>query len=149
MPVRSARYWTCPDLAFLTASATSWVTVPLFGFGIKPRGPNILPSEPTTRMQSGAAMTTSKSKLPALTCSARSSSPTTSAPASFAASALAPCAKTATRISLPVPWGNTIAPLTFWSACRGSIPRFTERSTDSLNFPVGNSVRILIASSIA
>src|SRR5712671_7791581 len=84
MPDLSARNCTCPARAFFTAPATSAVTVPTFGFGIRPRGPRIWPSAPTTRIASGAAMTTSKSILPALTCSARSSMPTRSAPAAFA-----------------------------------------------------------------
>ena len=43
-----------------------------------------------TRMVSGDAITTSKSRLPALTWAARSSMPTTSAPAALASSAFAP-----------------------------------------------------------
>ena len=66
------------------------VTVPTFGFGISPRGPRILPSPPTTRIASGAATTMSKLSSPFFTCSARSSMPTMSAPASVAASAAAP-----------------------------------------------------------
>ena len=77
-------------LAFLTAWATFGVTVPTFGFGIRPRGPRIWPSWPTTRIASGEAMTTSKSSSPALTLAARSSKPTISAPAARASSALAP-----------------------------------------------------------
>src|SRR6185369_12472781 len=44
MPALSARNCTWPALAFLTAVATSGVTVPTFGFGINPRGPRIWPS---------------------------------------------------------------------------------------------------------
>ena len=81
MPALSTRNCTWPALALRTAWATSGVTVPTFGFGIRPRGPRIWPSVPTTRIVSGEAITTSKFMLPALTCSARSSMPTMSAPA--------------------------------------------------------------------
>jgi hypothetical protein len=74
--------------------------VPTFGFGIRPRGPRIWPSVPTTRIVSGEAITTSKFRLPALTCSARSSMPTTSAPAARASSALAPWANTRDTLGL-------------------------------------------------
>ena len=58
------------------------------------------------------AITTSNSILPPLTVSARSSKPTMSAPAAFAACALSPCANTATRTDLPVPEGSTTEPRT-------------------------------------
>ena len=71
------------------------VTVPTLGFGIMPRGPSTLPSRPTSGIRSGVAMQRSKSILPPCTFSTRSSAPTTSAPAAFASSALAPRANTA------------------------------------------------------
>src|SRR6202035_879283 len=148
MPALSVRYRTWPDLAFFTASATFGVTVPTFGFGIRPRGPRIWPSCPTMRMASGLAMTTSKSIWPALTFSAKSSNPTMSAPAARAASAFLPCVNTATRTVLPVPCGITVEPRTCWSDLVASTPRFTDTSTDSLNFAVANSLTSLSASSI-
>src|SRR5580698_4153746 len=102
MPALSVRYRTWPDFAFFTASATFGVTVPTFGFGMRPRGPRICPSWPTMRMASGLAITTSKSICPAFTFSARSSKPTMSAPAALAASAFLPWVNTATRTVLPV-----------------------------------------------
>src|SRR3984957_9100131 len=148
MPALSVRYRTWPDLAFFTASATFGVTVPTFGFGIRPRGPKIWPSWPTMRMASGLAMTTSKSIWPALTFSARSSKPTMSAPAALAASAFLPWVNTATRTVLPVPCGITVEPRTCWSDFVASTPRFTDTSTDSLNFAVANSLTSLSASSM-
>ena len=65
MPAFSARNSTWPPLAAFTASATSLVTVPSFGFGIRPRGPSTLPSRPTTPIMSGVAMQRSNSILPA------------------------------------------------------------------------------------
>src|ERR1039458_8019414 len=47
IPVLSTRNSTLPALISLMAFATSWVTVPVFGLGISPRGPRILPSLPT------------------------------------------------------------------------------------------------------
>ncbi len=41
--------------------ATSGVTVPALGLGIRPRGPRTLPRRPTTPIMSGVATTTSKS----------------------------------------------------------------------------------------
>ena len=83
-PALSVRKRTWPALALRTAPATSGVTVPTLGFGIRPRGPRIWPSWPTTRIASGLATTTSKLSSPAFTFSARSSMPTMSAPASRA-----------------------------------------------------------------
>src|SRR5271163_3360218 len=100
------------------------------------------------RMVSGLAMTTSKSICPALTFSARSSKPTISAPAALAASAFLPWVKTATRTVLPVPCGITVEPRTCWSYLVASTPRFTDTSTDSLNFAVANSLTSLSASSM-
>src|SRR5580698_7310262 len=148
MPALSVRYRTWPDFAFFTASATFGVTVPTFGFGIRPRGPKIWPNWPTMRIASGLAMTTSKSICPALTFSAKSSKPTISAPAALAASAFLPWVNTATRTVLPVPCGMTVEPRTCWSDLVASTPKFTDTSTDSLNFAVANSLTSLSASSM-
>src|ERR1700722_7540245 len=101
------------------------------------------------RIASGLAMTTSKSIWPALTFSAKSSNPTISAPAALAASTFLPWVKTATRTVLPVPCGITVEPRTCWSDLVASTPKFTDTSTDSLNFAVANSLTSLSASSIA
>src|SRR5579862_6323453 len=61
IPVLSTRNSTLPALISFTAFATSTVTVPVFGFGISPRGPSTLPSRPTERIISGVAITASKS----------------------------------------------------------------------------------------
>src|SRR4029453_6628667 len=42
----STRNSILPPLISSTARATSMVTVPVFGFGIRPRGPRIVPSPP-------------------------------------------------------------------------------------------------------
>src|SRR3979490_34665 len=146
IPDLSARNCTWPARAFFTAPATSAATVPTLGFGIRPRRPRIWPSAPTTRIASGAAITMSKSILPALTCSARSSMPTMSAPASLAACALSPAAKTATRTFFPVPAGNTTAPRTVCSPFLASMPRLTATSTASSNLAVAVSFTSFIAS---
>src|SRR5690348_4552420 len=98
-------------------------------------------------MASGVAMATSNSILPSFTCAARSSSPTSSAPAAFAALAGSPCVNTATRTDLPVPCGSTSEPRTTWSDFLASTPRFTATSIDSLNFAVAFCLTSLIASS--
>src|SRR4030081_2169015 len=78
------RYSTLPPLKSLTALATSVVTVPVFGLGIRPRGPNTRPRRPTRGIRSGVAMATSKSMLPFSISAATSSAPTPSAPACLA-----------------------------------------------------------------
>ena len=64
IPVLSTRNYTLPALISLTAFAMSGVTVPVFGFGMRPRGPSTLPSLPTARIMSGVATTASKSIQP-------------------------------------------------------------------------------------
>ena len=88
------------------------MTVPTLGLGINPLGPKICANGPNIFIASGVAITTSKFISPAFIFSARSSYPTMSAPAFFAASAASPWANTATRVVLPVPFGRTIEPLT-------------------------------------
>src|SRR5260370_40722617 len=61
IPVLSTRNSTLPALTSLTAFATSIVTVPVLGLGMRPRGPRILPSLPTERIMSGVSTTASKS----------------------------------------------------------------------------------------
>src|SRR5947207_5422253 len=133
-PYRSVRYSTRPPLNSPTARPTSGVTVPVFGLGMRPRGPSTRPSLPTWAMRSGVAMATSKSRKPPCTFSTRSSAPTMSAPASRASAAAGPAANTATRTALPVPAGSPTVPRTIWSALRGSTPRRTANSTVSSNF---------------
>ncbi len=79
--VRSTRNSILPPLMSATALATSGVTVPVFGFGIRPRGPRTRPRRPTLPIRSGVATTASKSSRPLVTSSISSSSPTMSAPA--------------------------------------------------------------------
>src|SRR5438105_1077908 len=57
--VLSVRYSTLPALISLIALATSVVTVPVFGFGIRPFGPSTLPKRPTLFIMSGVAITAS------------------------------------------------------------------------------------------
>ena len=59
--VLSRRYSILPAFTSCTALATSGVTVPALGEGIKPLGPSSLPRRPTTPIMSGLATTTSKS----------------------------------------------------------------------------------------
>src|SRR5690625_1372603 len=119
---RSTRNSIRPPLMSDTARSTSMVTVPVFGFGIRPRGPSTRPSRPTLPIRSGVATTASKSSRPPWTSSMSSSSPTMSAPPARASSAFGPAAKTRTRAVLPVPCGKWTVPRTIWSARRGSTP---------------------------
>ena len=76
-------------------------TVPVFGFGIRPRGPSTLPRRPTARIMSGVATTASKSIQPPMIFSTTSSPPTMSAPASCASRCFSPPAIASTRLVLP------------------------------------------------
>src|SRR5918997_1393545 len=126
IPYRSTRYSILPRLISSTARPTSCVTVPLLGFGMSPRGPSTGPSWPTALIWSGVAKATSKSmKFSSLMRAARSSEPTTSAPASSASLAFSPSANTATRRVLPVPFGSIRVPRTL---CSGSIFAFCSSS---------------------
>ena len=125
----STRKSILPPLMSATALATSGVTVPVLGFGIRLRGPSTLPRRPTLPMSSGEATAASKSTQPSEIRAIRSSSPTTSAPAARAASARSPVANTTTRAVLPVPWGRLTEPRTIWSALRGSTERRRATST--------------------
>src|SRR5690348_2184257 len=79
---------------------------------------------------------------------ARSSMPTTSAPAALAASAFSPAGQnTATRTVLPVPCGSTVEPRTPWSDFLASMPRRIATSTDSTNLVLALSFRIFNAAS--
>src|SRR3979490_2367308 len=71
-----------------------------------------------------------------------------SAPAALAASAFLPWANPAPRTVLPVPCGMTVEPRTCWSDLVASTPKFTDTSTDSLNFAVANSLTSFKASSM-
>src|ERR1700692_4309885 len=71
-----------------------------------------------------------------------------SAPAALAASAFLPCVNTATRTVLPVTCAIAGERRTCWSDLVASTPKFTDTSTDSLNFAVANSLTSLSASSI-
>src|SRR3954449_10831066 len=144
--VRSVRYSTLPALDSSTALRTSIVTVPTFGFGILPCGPRMRPRRPTTGIRSGVAIATSKSVKPSCTRWARSSAPTTSAPASSASRALSPLAKTATVTLLPRPFGSAIVPRSCSSAWRTFRPVRTWTSTDSSNFARLSSLTRCVAS---
>lgn len=73
----SKRYSILPALISSTALATSMVTVPAFGLGIRPLGPSTRPKRPTTPIMSGVATTTSNSNHPSFCIRGMSSSPPT------------------------------------------------------------------------
>ena len=129
LPLRSDRYSMRPALISLTALATSMVTVPAWGLGIRPRGPSTFPWRPSWPIMSGVAMIESTCSIRSSMSSSSSGPPATSAPASFASVTLPALAMTATRTSLPMPCGSEIAPRTIWSALRGSMPRLNTSST--------------------
>ena len=109
--------------------------MPVFGFGIRPRGPSTLPSRPTDFIISGVATTASKSSQPSWIFATMSSPPTWSAPASWASLSFSPEAITRTFFDFPPsPWGSTTVPRTIWSACLGSTPSRIATSTVSSNF---------------
>ncbi len=89
LPVLSTRNSIRPAFSSRTARPMSMVTVPAFGVGIRPRGPRIRPSFPTSLIVSGVATTASKSSQPSwIFCTY--SVPTKSAPACSASLAFSP-----------------------------------------------------------
>ena len=136
-------YSSSPAFASSTAFLTFVVTVPSFGFGIKPLGPSTWPSLPTLAIISGVAIHLSKSVNPPCTFSTNSSPPIISAPASLASSCLSALANTQTLTTLPKLLGNCILPLTFCSPFLGSTFTLIAISIVSSNF----AVDVLIATS--
>ena len=88
------------------------VTVPVFGFGIKPLGPNIRPRAPTLPITDGMVIITSTSVHPCLILSINSSRPTKSVRRQFASFSLSGVHNTKTFTSFPVPCGKETVPLT-------------------------------------
>src|SRR6266511_1219478 len=80
IPALSTRNSSLPALISLTALPISMLTVPVFGFGMRPRGPKILPIRPTAPIISGVATVLSNSSHPSLIFLIISSLPTKSAP---------------------------------------------------------------------
>src|SRR5262245_34796170 len=146
--VLSTRYSTLPALISRTALATSNVTVPVFGLGIRPRGPSTFPSLPTDFIMSGVATMASKSSQ--FSCWIRftmSSPPMWSAPASWASFSFSPEATTSTFLALPPsPCGSMTVPRTIWSACLGSTPSRIATSTVSSNLANAAFVTVATAS---
>ena len=138
MPAFSTRNSTAPPLDALTAAATSIVTVPTFGFGIRPRGPEHLAEPADQRHQVGRGDAAVEIDRAALDGSPRDPRRRRRRrPAARASSALAPRANTATRNVRPVPLGRLTTPRTIWSACLGSTPRLSASSTVSSNLARG------------
>src|SRR6185295_30080 len=75
IPAFSTLYSTRPFRISDTALPTSNVTVPVFGLGMRPRGPSTLPSFPTAAMRSGVEMAQSKSIHPPLIFSIKRDGP--------------------------------------------------------------------------
>src|SRR6185312_10366806 len=77
----STRKVILPPLISLIALVTSMVTVPVFGLGMRPRGPRIRAIRPILAIWSGVAIAASKSSQPPWMRATSSSVPTSSAPA--------------------------------------------------------------------
>ena len=122
-------------LDLLTALPTSIVTVPAFGFGIRPFGPSTFRSLPTSRIMSGVATSASNSMEPSWI---------------FATEVLGARRDRLPRPALPWPCRPTRSPRRAWTCpcraagrpCRGpsgrrasgSTPSSMAMSTDSSNF---------------
>ena len=103
IPVLSTLKSILPPLTSLTAFLMSIVTVPVFGLGIKPRGPNTRPKGPNLPITLGMVTITSTSVQPSLIFCKYSSNPTKSAPPSSASASLSGVTNARTRTFLPVP----------------------------------------------
>mmetsp|Transcript_6947 Transcript_6947/g.28280 ORF Transcript_6947/g.28280 Transcript_6947/m.28280 type:complete len:228 (-) Transcript_6947:181-864(-) len=146
MPCLSARNSTLPPLNSPTAVATSGVTVPALGLGMRPLGPRARPSLAALGIMSGEAMRRSKSIMPPAISSTRSSAPAKSAPAALAAAMLSPEVSTATRTVLPVPLGRATVARSCWSLYLGSMLRRMWHSAVSANLAVALASMSLTAS---
>jgi hypothetical protein len=132
----------------LTAVSTSGVTVPVFGFGMRPRGPSNLTELTDDAHGVGRGDDHVEIHHAALDLLRELfHADEVSAPAALALSAASPWVNTATRTSLPVPCGRVVAPRTAWSDLRASTPSLTATSTVSLNFAVARSLSRPTASS--
>ena len=76
IPVLSTLKSILPAFTSFTAFATSIVTVPVLGFGIKPLGPKTLPKGPNLPITLGMVIITSTSVQPPLIFWRYSSNPT-------------------------------------------------------------------------
>src|SRR5678815_3307007 len=76
IPALSTLNAILPPFTSLTAAATSLVTVPVFGLGIRLRGPRILPRRPILGITAGVATITSTSVQPPSILLTNSSNPT-------------------------------------------------------------------------
>ncbi len=149
MPALSTRNSILPAFTSLTALATSGVTVPLLGFGIRPRGPSTLPELADLAHDVGRGDDDVDVGPPALDLldvlrEARVVGPgrpgflVLRRPGQHQhADLLADAVRAATTV-----------PRIAWSAFLGSTPRRTAMSTDSANFAVAVSFTSATASSI-
>ena len=96
-----------------TIAAGLFVTVPLFGDGIRPFGPSTLACRPRSAILSGLAIKTSKSSLPLAMSAKIFSALVLSAPAFLASSASFSPVMTAIFTVLPVPAGKGALALRF------------------------------------
>eukprot|EP01085_Mycamoeba_gemmipara_P002434 Mycagemm_TRINITY_DN7875_c0_g2::TRINITY_DN7875_c0_g2_i1::g.2434::m.2434 type:complete len:115 gc:universal TRINITY_DN7875_c0_g2_i1:473-129(-) len=110
IPALSTLKAILPPFKSFTAPATSFVTVPVLGFGIRLRGPSTLPNLPILGITEGVATITSTSVQPPSILAMYSSRPTKSAPAAVASASLSGVHKTRTVLVLPVPCGNETVP---------------------------------------
>ena len=104
---------------------------------------NLLLPDENIFIDDGVEITSSKSEYPDFIFSAKSSIPTSSAPADLAWSASSPSAKTTTLIFFPFPFGSIAEPLTF---CRGKTfdNSFSEKIIKNLDFKLTNNQNSII-----
>ena len=148
IPAFSTRNSTAPPLASSTALATSMVTVPTFGFGIRPRGPEHLTETADERHHVGRGDAAVEIDLAALDLLDQILGPDDVGAGLLGLLGLGAAWRTPRRAATrPVPFGSETTPRTIWSAWRGSTPRFMAISTVSSNFALARSLTIFTASS--
>src|SRR2546422_769399 len=124
IPLLSTRNSILPAFSSLTARATSIVTVPALGFGIRPRGPRIFPRGAICPIRSGVATIASVSSQPSLIFWMYST-PTKSAPAASASFALSPPAICFIADSSEVAFRSGILSSAIFCTCaRVTVPTF-------------------------
>lgn len=98
-------------MSSLTALTGSGVTVPVFGFGMRPLVPRVLAILPRFFIMSGVATAVSNPSQPLVILAMRSSFPASTAPADLQSLTRVSSQKTMTLVVFPVPWGRATVPL--------------------------------------
>jgi len=129
-----ARKVILPPLMSVTAFVTSMVTVPVFGFGIRPRGPRIRAIRPILAIWSGVAIAASKLQPAFLNAGDQLVGADHVRAGGLGLGGLVAGSEHDDARGLAGAVRQIDVPRTIWSALRGSTPRRIATSTVASNF---------------